>query len=487
MEVMAENTRENGKPAQVGAVLVAGAGIGGMQAALDLANAGFHVTLVEETTAIGGRMAQLDKTFPTNDCSMCTISPKLIEVAKHLNIDIITNADVVGLEGEVGNFRIKVHKRPRFVLLDKCNACGDCLEKCPVQLPSEFDQGLANRKAIFKRYPQAIPGGMAISKIERPPCVQTCPAHVNCQGYVALIGQGKFAEAYDLIRQRNPFPSACGRICHHPCEEKCNRRELDQPVGINNLKRFAGDWVAQKRAGGEEAAPPPRGQVDSAKPRVAVVGGGPAGMTAARDLSLRGYPVTLFEAHEKLGGMMLLGIPAYRLPDDKLERDVADVVASGFEVKTGTALGRDFTLASLKDQGYQAAFLAIGCTRPALLSRSTDGSPMKGANLDGVLLGLDFLRDVKLGRGTQLHGKVVVIGGGNVAIDVAMTARRQGGRAGRDRLPGEPRRNAGTRVGNPGCGRGKHRPEPQLGTAGDRGVEWPGGGRQTPAMYFGLR
>jgi heterodisulfide reductase subunit A-like polyferredoxin len=423
---MAQPSSEHSNGKTIGSVMVVGAGIGGMQAALDLANAGFHVTLVEQTTAIGGRMAQLDKTFPTNDCSMCTISPKLIEVDKHLNIDVVTNADVLGVEGEAGDFQVTVRKRPRFVDLEKCNACGDCLEKCPVQVPSEFDQGTMGRKAIFKRYPQAIPGGMAIGKSERPPCVMTCPAHVNCQGYVALIGDGRFAEAYALIRERNPFPAACGRICHHPCEGECNRKQLDGAVAVNQLKRFAADWVAARRAQGEDVAPPPRGEIDPAKPKVAVIGGGPAGLTAARDLALRGYPVTLLEAHDRLGGTMLLGVPSYRLPEEMIERDIADVLASGFEVKTGMALGRNFTLDSLKEDGYQAAFLSVGCTRPAILARSTDGSPMKGTDLDGVLLGLDFLRDVKLGRGPRLGGKVVVIGGGNVAIDVAMTARRQG-------------------------------------------------------------
>jgi len=419
-----KKTRTDG--GKVGSVMVVGAGIGGMQAALDLANAGFHVTLVEETTAIGGRMAQLDKTFPTNDCSMCTISPKLIEVDKHLNIDLLTNSDVVGVEGDAGDFRVTVRKRPRFVDLDKCNACGDCIAECPVEVPSEFDGDLGPRKAIFKRYPQAIPGGMAISKSERPPCVMTCPAHVNCQGYVALVADGRFAEAYDLIRDRNPFPAACGRICHHPCEQQCNRREIDEPVAVNNLKRFATDWVWRKRSEGEDPAPPPKGEIDPKKPRVAVVGGGPAGLTAARDLALRGYPVTLFEAHEKLGGTMLLGVPGYRLPAEMLERDIADILASGFEVKTGVRLGEDFTIESLRRDGYQSVFLGIGCTRPAGLARSTDGSEMKGTDLDQVLLGLDFLRDVKLGQGPKLDGKVIVIGGGNVAMDVAMTARRQG-------------------------------------------------------------
>ena len=422
---MAEQKKPGGN-GKVGSVMVVGAGIGGMQASLDLANAGFHVTLVEETTAIGGRMAQLDKTFPTNDCSMCTISPKLIEVDKHLNVDVITNADVIGLEGESGDFRVRVLKRPRYVDLEKCNSCGDCIEKCPVQVPGEFDEKLAPRRAIYKRYPQAIPGAMAISKTERPPCVMTCPAHVNCQGYVALVGDGRFAEAYELIRDRNPFPAACGRVCHHPCESQCNRQELDQPVAVNNLKRFSADWVAKKRAQGEDVAPPPKGEIDPDKAKIAVIGGGPSGLTAARDLALKGYPVTLFEAHDKLGGTMLLGIPDYRLPEEMLQRDIDDVLASGFEVKTGTALGRDFTLDSLKQEGYKAAYVAIGCTKPAELTRSTDGSDMKGTDLDGVLLGIDFLRDVNLGHGAKLSGKVVVIGGGNVAIDVAMTAKRQG-------------------------------------------------------------
>jgi len=416
----------NGNGSRVGSVMVVGAGIGGMQAALDLANAGYHVTLVEETSAIGGRMAQLDKTFPTNDCSMCTISPKLIEVDKHLNIDIVTSAHVIGVEGEKGNFQVKVRKEPRFIDLDKCNACGDCITACPIDVPSEFDEKLGSRKPIHKRYPQAIPAAMAISKAERPPCVMTCPAHVNCQGYVALVGDGRFAEAYNLIRDRNPFPAACGRICHHPCEQKCNRQELDESVAVNNLKRFSTDWVWNKRAEGEDPAPPPIGEIDPNKGRVAVVGGGPAGLTAARDLALRGYPVTLFEAHQKLGGTMLLGVPGYRLPDEMLQRDIADILASGFEVKMGMKLGQDFTLGGLKQDGFQAAFLGIGCTRPAPLARSTDGSEMKGTDQDRVLLGLDFLRDVKLGQDPKLNGKVVVIGGGNVAIDVAMTAKRQG-------------------------------------------------------------
>src|SRR5512137_745518 len=150
---MSEQTKK-----KVGAVMVLGGGITGMQSALDLANSGFKVYLIEKTSSIGGRMSQLDKTFPTNDCSMCMISPKLIEVAKHRNIELITNAEIESLEGEQGHFRVSVLKKPRYIDLEKCSGCGDCITACPVATKNEFEQGLNNRKAIFKRYPQAIPG-----------------------------------------------------------------------------------------------------------------------------------------------------------------------------------------------------------------------------------------------------------------------------------------------------------------------------------------
>ena len=208
----------------VGAVMVCGAGITGIQASLDLAESGFKVYLVDSSPAIGGRMAQLDKTFPTGDCAMCILSPKLVECARNKNIEIITLADVQGISGEPGNFKVKLRQNPRYVDLNKCNACGDCTEACPVDLPSEFDRRLGTRKAIFRPYPQAIPNVFGISKAEgRAPCKASCPAGVNAQGYVALVAAGKFRDAYELVRERCPLPSACGRVCQHPCEDDCNR------------------------------------------------------------------------------------------------------------------------------------------------------------------------------------------------------------------------------------------------------------------------
>jgi len=399
---------------KVGAVMVVGGGIAGIQASLDLANSGFKVYLVEENSAIGGRMAELDKTFPTNDCSMCMLSPKLIEVDKHRNIEIITNAGVKAVEGQAGNFRVRVEKRPRFVDLEKCNACGDCVEKCPVFLASEFDEKLALRKAIYQRYPQAIPSAYLIDKRGSSPCKVACPTHISVQGYVALIAQGKYREALELIRAEAPFPAVLGRVCPHPCEEKCIRKDVEEPIAICDLKRFAADAVA---AGGEDPLPVPAGKKTE---KVAIVGSGPAGLTAAYYLALSGYPVTVFESLPVPGGMMAVGIPPYRLPREILNREIGRVKALGVEIKTGVTVGKSpYRLPELMSQGFQAFFLAVGAHR-------NRGLEIPGEDLSGVIPGVDFLRAANLGRPLPVGKKVAVIGGGNVAIDAVRTARRQG-------------------------------------------------------------
>ncbi len=305
-------------PEAVGAVLVCGAGITGIQASLDLAESGFKVYLLDSSPAIGGNMAQLDKTFPTGDCAMCILSPKLVECARNKNIEIITLADVQGISGEPGNFKVKIRQNPRYVDVDKCNACGECTEACPVELPSEFDRRLGTRKAIFRPYPQAIPNIFGISKAEgRAPCKASCPAGVNAQGYIALTAAGKFKEAYELIRERCPLPAACGRVCQHPCQDDCNRTEIDEAVNVRDLKRFIADYI-HANPDQYPAAKPPAAKLDA---RVAIIGGGPAGLTAASDLALLGYGVTLFEAQPHLGGMLRYGIPSYRLPDDVLDKE----------------------------------------------------------------------------------------------------------------------------------------------------------------------
>ncbi|MBN1316100.1 MAG: FAD-dependent oxidoreductase, partial [Anaerolineales bacterium] len=241
---MADNGKNGKNSKTTGAVLVVGAGIGGMQASLDLADSGFKVYLADKSPAIGGIMAQLDKTFPTNDCSMCIMSPKLVETGRHLNIDIVTLAEVDAIRGEPGNFTVTLKKKARYVDVDKCTGCGDCASVCPIPLPDPFNQGLSERKAAYKLYPQAIPNAFALEKLGTAPCRDACPIDQRAQGYIALIREGRFADAYRTIKEENPFPSICGRVCNHRCEDACNRGEIDEPLNIMGLKRFVADWAA---------------------------------------------------------------------------------------------------------------------------------------------------------------------------------------------------------------------------------------------------
>ncbi|HEX9015548.1 MAG TPA: FAD-dependent oxidoreductase, partial [Chloroflexota bacterium] len=242
-------------------------------------------------------------------------------------------------------------------------------------------------------------------------CSNACPAGQDVPRYVGLIAEGKFDEAYATITEVNPFPSVCGRVCDHLCERKCRRGQLDDPVSVRHLKRFVGDQMR-----GEKPAPPSI-KLDK---KVAIVGGGPAGLTAARALATRGYQVTVFEALHVLGGMLAVGIPQYRLPKSVLKDEIESVLALGIEVKTGMALGKDFTLDSLKSKGFAAIFVAIGAHQTMKL-----GIP--GEHAEGLIEGVRFLRESNLGRPPKLAGKRIgVIGGGNVAMDAARVATRLG-------------------------------------------------------------
>ncbi len=397
---------------KVGAVMVVGGGIAGIQASLDLAESGYYVYLVESSPAIGGVMAQLDKTFPTNDCSMCILSPKLVEAGRHLNILPLTYSEVMEVKGEPGNFEVTVRKKPRFVDPSKCTGCGECPESCPVHIKSQFDEALVDRKAIYRPYAQAFPNIFTIEKGNRAPCGLTCPSGINVQGYVALIGAGKYKEALSLIWENLPLPRVLGRICPHPCEKECNRKDLDEPIAICELKRFVADQV-------------PPGTIQLPKPeekkeeKVAIVGSGPAGLTAAAYLALKGYPVTIFEALPVTGGMLYTGIPAYRLPRDVLADEIKAIQSLGVEIRTNSPIGPNLTIDDLFHQGYRSVFLGVGAHQDQKLKIPGEDNP-------NVIPGVVFLRKVNLGQKVEVGKRVAVIGGGNVAVDAARSALRLG-------------------------------------------------------------
>ena len=417
------------KREKVGAVLVIGGGIAGIQASLDLAESGQKVYLLESSPAIGGNMARLDKTFPTNDCAMCILSPKIVECGRHLNIETITWAELEDVSGSAGNFKIKIRKRARYVDFNKCTGCGECVELCPVTVASEFEAGIGKRKAIFRPYPQAYPNTFVIDKGLTAPCRNACPAGVNVQGFVALLAQGKFDDALELYRAKNPFPATCGRICTHICQDACNRGRLDEAMAIRDLHRFLADREISAVRRGElpevtdhiiarrkAEFPQQRG---AGRP-IAIIGSGPAGLTCAWDLANMGYRPVVFEELGVAGGMLRVGVPRYRLPVDILDYEIEAIKRADVEIRLNTPVGPERTLNDLFNQGFEAIFIAIGTHKSRRLG-------IEGEDLKGVIHGTRFLHRAKMEQPTDIANKVVsVIGGGNAAIDSARTALRLG-------------------------------------------------------------
>ena len=295
--------------------------------------------------------------------------------------------------------------------LDKCTSCNECANVCPVELPNEYDEGLATKKAAFKKYAQAIPGAYAIQKTDTAPCRLACPAGLNVQGYVQMVKQGKYKEALSIIMNDLPLPGVLGRICPHGCEDACRRCEVEQPVAIRDLKRLAADKFDCRDI--EIECPPPREE------KVAIIGSGPAGLSCAYQLAKKGILSTIYEALPQPGGMLRVGIPAHRLPREIIDQEVEVITNLGVEIKTSTALGSDLTLDGLLENGYKAVYLAMGAHKGIEL-----GIP--GEKTNGVRQGVEFLREVNLTGKTEVGRKVGIIGGGNVAIDVARSAVRLG-------------------------------------------------------------
>jgi heterodisulfide reductase subunit A-like polyferredoxin len=393
-------------------VLVVGSGIGGMESALKLGDMGYRVLLVEREASVGGKMILLSKVFPTLDCASCISTPKMASTIHHPNITVMTYSEVDGIQPEAdGRFRASIRQKARYVDEAACTGCQLCEMACTVAVPDQFNAELVARRAAYIPFPQAVPKKAVIDRQGSSPCTFACPAGIEAHGYVSLIRSGEYEKAHRLVLDATPLVGTLGRACYAPCEADCTRGSLEGTLPIRRLKRFISD---QHATSGEELG------IEVAEPNgrhVAIVGSGPAGLTAAWQLARTGYAVRIYEAAPEPGGYLRLAIPSYRLPAEVVEHDIDNVRALGVEILTGAPV-RD--LAALKDEGYDAVLLATGTPR-------STGLGVPGEDRLGVMGGTDFLRKIKLDEPMELAGRrVVVVGGGNVAMDTARVARRLG-------------------------------------------------------------
>lgn len=311
----------------------------------------------------------------------------------------------------------------------KCVACGECVDVCPTNA-LRLGQKLCSKTPLDETVTKVTPRNSAWEedkwnsdyRVNRKntldsgtaPCITKCPAHIPVQGYVKLASQGKYTEALELIKKHNPLPAVCGRICPRLCEEDCTRGDIDEAVAVDDIKKFIAEKDLET---GTRFIPKKRH--DYSDKKIAIIGSGPSGLTCAYDLALDGYDVTIFEKEKRMGGMLTLGIPSYRLEKDVLEAEIDVIREMGVTFETGVEVGVDVTLKDLRKRGFDAFYIAIGAQSGRALG-------IEGEDADAVFSGVDFLRKLNLGEDTGVTGKVVVIGGGNVAIDVARSATRLG-------------------------------------------------------------
>jgi NADPH-dependent glutamate synthase beta subunit-like oxidoreductase len=329
------------------------------------------------------------------------------KVQQNANIKILRNTSVESSEP------LRLTEHAVYVDQTKCDGCGDCIKACPVNILDLNESGLVDMHPVARKLGEGEDAGVTITRLSQPYCQASCPIAMDARGYVGCIADGEVEQANEVIARTNPLPEVCGKICTHPCEATCARTAMDEPVQVRNIKRYA----AEKNTACFELAE--KRNNDESK-KIAVIGSGPAGLAAAADLAAWGYPVTIFEALSKAGGMLKVGIPEFRLSDETLQKELENIIALGVDIKTNSPIGKDLTINQLlSDHGYKSVFICVGAHESTKLR-------IEGEDLPDVHAGVEFLRELNLGNTPEVGKKVVVIGGGNVAIDAARSARRLG-------------------------------------------------------------
>lgn len=393
-------------------VAIMGGTIGAAQAALTLAELGIEVNLITPDTALG--LDELGDLAVGADTETPHLWPLTLRAATHPLVTLHTGSEVRSVSGNRGRFTIRTAKRPRYVRTDICTSCGRCEDACSVKVNTLLHGERISHSAIHAPIPgvRTAPSAFYIEKNGIAPCRAACPLGINVQGFVSLLGKGKPDEALALINESAPLAGVLGRVCTHPCESNCKRGEVDSPVFIQALHRYAADHASGSPHYTLKAPSKSR------RERIAIVGSGPAGLSAAWELARRGYTPTIFEAHAVVGGMLATGIPRFRLPWEVRDREVAAIQELGVNIKRGVTVGRDVSIHDLRERGYRAFFLAIGAHQNKKLN-------IPGEELDGVVDAVSLLFALNLGVGASVGSNVVVIGGGNSAVDSARTAKRR--------------------------------------------------------------
>ena len=388
-------------------VLVIGATPAGIAATNKLGEIGVPVTLVDADPDLNRKLSReawrLDSGVPLNYAHR----PGLLRILRNPHIRCVFPGSIRSLKHTPQGFCARINSPAAFIDPDRCTLCGRCMEACPAVSAD-------GTKPIRSGGRQSLPGHPVIDKRRQPLCQANCPLGVNAQGYVALAKAGKFPEALDLIRRDNILPGICGRVCTHPCEIACRRAELDQPVAIRDIKRFVADYELSHPRDVKSPVASPRPH------RIAIIGSGPAGLSAAADLARLGYPVTVFEKEALAGGLLRYGLGAHRLPREILDREVAFIEQLGVAFRTGTPVDLSGGFPELKKE-FAAVILALGVWKDRKL-----GVP--GEDLKGVMGCLDFLTRLYRGEIKEVRGTAAVIGDGNAAFDLARTLARLGAR-----------------------------------------------------------